>query len=183
MKKVEVSAQDGKVALSHPDFTDEYYADPEELQAILEEMGLTEDPAEAMQEEIPLEQAVAALSETETRGKRVAAVEVFRARVEQALEDAVKAGKILPRQREEWRRIGLTDFATFSKLLSEQPARVPLRPIGFSGTGPVDAGTQVKFLAEQRMRERGIRYGQALSELGREQPDLIQKYRRAVSGE
>ncbi len=183
MKKVEVSAADGKVALTHPDFTDEYYADPEELQEVLEEMGLTGDPAEAGAEEIPLEQAAAALSEAETRGKRVAAEEIFRARVEQALEEAVKSGKILPRQRGEWRRVGLSDFATFSKLLSEQPARVPLRPVGFASAGPADVGAQVKFLAEQRMRERGISYGQALTELGREQPDLIQKYRRAVSGE
>ena len=183
MKKVEVSAADGKVALTHPDFTDEYYADPEELQEVLEEMGLTGDPAEAGVEEIPLEQAAAALSEAETRGKRVAAEEIFRARVEEALEEAVKSGKILPRQRGEWRRVGLSDFATFSKLLSEQPARVPLRPVGFASAGPADVGAQVKFLAEQRMRERGISYGQALTELGREQPDLIQKYRRAVSGE
>ena len=183
MKKVDVSAADGKVALGHPDFTDEYYADPAELQEVLEEMGLAEDPEEAAQDDIPLEQAAAALSEADTRGKRVPAVEVFRARVEQALDEAVKVGKILPRQRGEWRRVGLADFTVFSKLLSEQPGRVPLRPIGFSSTGPVDAGTQVKFLAEQRMRERGISYGQALSELGREQPDLIQRYRRAVSGE
>jgi hypothetical protein len=183
MKKVDVSAVDGKVALSHPDFTEEYYAEPEELRGILEEMGLPPDSDAEAPSEIPLEQAAAALSEAEARGKMVPAVEVFHARVEQALEEAVKAGKILPRQRAEWRRVGLADFATFSKLLNEQPARVPLRPMGFSGTGPVDAGTQVKFLAEQRVRERGISYGQALSELGREQPDLIQKYRRAVSGE
>jgi len=59
---------------------------------------------------------------------------------------------------------------------------VPVEPVGFSGTAPGDVQVQVKFLAEQRMRERQITFGQALSEIGREQPDLVQQYRRAVSG-
>jgi hypothetical protein len=37
-------------------------------------------------------------------------------------------------------------------------------------------------MAEQRMKERSVSYGQALTEIGREQPDLIQQYRRSVSG-
>jgi len=32
------------------------------------------------------------------------------------------------------------------------------------------------------MRERNIPFGQALSEIGREHPDLVHQYRRAVSG-
>jgi hypothetical protein len=39
----------------------------------------------------------------------------------------------------------------------------------------------VKSLAEQRMRERQITFGQALSEIGREQPELVQQYRRWVT--
>ena len=66
--------------------------------------------------------------------------------------------------------------------MAEQPARIPMRPMGFSGGVPENVQAQVKFLAEQRMRERGISYGQALREIGREQPDLIHQYRRSVSG-
>ncbi len=135
----------------------------------------------AARQEISLAQAAALLSEAETRGKVVAAAEVFRAQVNQALDEAVAGGRILPRQREDWRKIALSDFPTFRKLLGEQKPRVPLRPSGFAGAPPEDVTTQVKLLAEQRCRERHISFGQALSEIGREHPDLVREYRRAVS--
>jgi len=65
--------------------------------------------------------------------------------------------------------------------MSAQKAIVPLAPLGLAGTPPADVQEQIRFLAEQRMRERQISFGQALSEIGREQPDLMQQYRRAVS--
>jgi phage I-like protein len=186
MKKVKLSVADGKVRINHPDLTDEYYAEPEDLASALAELSSAPDATpDAADEpsEVPLEQAASVLSEAEAQGKSIPAVEFFRARVDQALEEAVRSGKILPRRRADWRRIALADFNTFTRLISEQPARIPLRPTGFSGGIPENAPAQVKFLAEQRMRERGISYGQALSEIGREQPDLIHHYRRAVSGE
>jgi phage I-like protein len=183
MKKVKLSVADGKITLHHPDFADEYYADPEDAANALAELRSAPDATpEAGDTEVPMEQAAAALSEAEARGKSVPAVEVFRARVEQALDEAVRSGKILPRRRDDWRRIALADFGTFTRLMSEQPARIPLRPVGFSGGVPENVQAQVKFMAEQRMRERGVSYGQALTEIGREQPDLIQQYRRSVSG-
>ena len=143
-------------------------------------------PADATPDDPEQEMAMAAgrqvLSEAEARGKSIPAVDFFRARVEQALDDAVRSGKILPRRRDDWRRIALADFNTFTRLMSEQTARIPLQPVGFSGGIPENAQAQVKFMAEQRMQERGISYGQALTEIGREQPDLIHQYRRSVSG-
>jgi len=136
----------------------------------------------AARQEITLPQAGALLSEAEAQGKSISAVDYFRSRVEQDLDEAVKAAKILPRQRDDWRKIALSDFPTFRKLIGDQKPQVPLRPIGISSSGSEDAQTQVKLLAEQRMRERGISFGQALSEIGREQPDLVHQYRRAVSG-
>jgi hypothetical protein len=112
----------------------------------------------------------------------VSAAEFFRAEVERELNDAVVSGKILPRQREDWRKIALSDLRTFRNLISEQKPQVPLQPMGFSGAVPEDVQAQVKFMAEQRMRERQITFGQALTEIGREQPDLFQQYRRSVSG-
>ena len=183
MKRVQLSVADGKIRINHPDLGDEFYAEPSDLKECLSTLGSAPDGTpDAETQEVPLEQAAAALSETEAQGKSIPAVEFFRARVEQALDAAVRCGKILPRRREDWRRIALADFQTFSRLMAEQAARIPLRPMGFSGGVPENAQAQVKFLAEQRMRERGISYGQALSEIGREQPDLIQHYRRAVSG-
>ena len=183
MKKVQLSVADGKIRIDHPDLGHEFYADPGDLRQCLDALsGAPDRIPDAGSREVPLAQAAAALSEAEAQGKSIPAVEFLRARVEQALDDAVRAGKILPRRREDWRRIALADFQTFSRLMAEQPARLPLRPVGFSGGVPENAQAQVKFLAEQRMRERGISYGQALSEIGREQPDLIHHYRRAVSG-
>ncbi len=187
MKKVQVSVADGKVRINHPDLTDEYYADPEDLANCLAVLGNSPDATpdaetDTNTDQVPLAQAASVLSEAEARGKSIPAVEVFRARVEQALNDAVRSGKILPRRRDDWRRIALADFSTFTRLMAEQTARIPLQPLGFSGGVPENVQAQVKFMAEQRMHERGISYGQALSEIGREQPDLIHQYRRSVSG-
>jgi predicted transcriptional regulator len=55
--------------------------------------------------------------------------------------------------------------------------------MGLAGAPPSDVQEQIKFLAEQRMRERQVTYGQALADIGREQPDLMQQYRRAVSSD
>jgi len=136
----------------------------------------------ATSQEISLKEAGALLSENEAGGKSISAADFFRSRVEQELDEAVKHGKVLPRQRDDWRKIALSDFPTFRKIVAEQKPQVPLRPVGLSGSGPEDAPTHVKLLAEQRMRERSISFGQALSEIGREQPELVHQYRRAVSG-
>jgi phage I-like protein len=188
MKQVNLSVADGKIRLAHDDFKDEYFLDPEDVKRCMQELGMMSEvtPASATLAEssavITLAQARGLLSEAEARGKSVPASEVFRGQVEQELEAAVKAGKILPRQRDDWRKIALADFPTFHKILGMQKPLVPVEPLGFSGAGPTDVQAQVKFLAEQRMRERHLSFGQALSEIGREQPDLVQQYRRAVSG-
>jgi phage I-like protein len=188
MKQVNLSVADGKIRLAHDDFKDEYFLDPEDVKRCMHELGMMSEamPTSAALAESPaaitLAQARSLLSEAEARGKSVPASEVFRGQVEQELEAAVKAGKILPRQRDDWRRIALADFPTFRKILGMQKPLVPVEPLGFSGAGPTDVQAQVKFLAEQRMREHHLSFGQALSEIGREQPDLVQQYRRAVSG-
>jgi Mu-like prophage I protein len=185
MKKVQLSVADGKIKVQHPDLADEYYADPEDaanaLQALGSPQGGTHAEPDAGDAEVPMAQAASVLSEAEARGKSIPAVEVFRARVEQALDDAVRSGKVLPRRRDDWRRIALADFSTFTRLMSEQQARIPLQPVGFSGGVSENVQAQVKFMAEQRMKERGGSYGQALTEIGREHPDLIHQYRRSVS--
>jgi phage I-like protein len=188
MKQVNLSVADGKIRLAHDDFKDEYFLDPEDLKRCMHELGLMSEVTLAgptlaePSAVITLAQARSLLSEAAARGKAVPASEVFRGQVEQELEAALKAGKILPRQRDDWRKIALADFPTFRKIVGMQKPLVPIEPLGFSGAGPTDVQAQVKFLAEQRMRERHLSFGQALSEIGREQPDLVQQYRRAVSG-
>jgi hypothetical protein len=181
MKNVSLSADGGHIKLLHEDFEDEYYLNPDDLRSCLGEAGFLATEA-GPAATIPYAQARALLSEADAHGKFIPAAEVFRAQAEQELEEAVRAGRILPRQRDDWRKIALSDLPTFRKLMSAQKPVVPLAPVGLAGTPPGDVQAQVKFLAEQRMRERQITFGQALSDLGREQPDLVQQYRRAVSG-
>jgi len=192
MKHVNLSVEDGRIHITHDDLAGEFYFDADDLAAV----GAGLAPPFGAQQAAPLQEGAAALSESavvsfnqartllseaEARGKYIPAAEVFRAAAEQELEDAVRAGKILPRQRDDWRKIALSDLPTFRKLMAAQKAVVPLAPVGVAGTPPGDVQEQIKFLAEQRVRERQITFGQALADIGREQPDLMQQYRRAVS--
>lgn len=186
MKHVNLSVVDGQIHITHEDLGDEFYFDADDLAAIGAEHAapLQVGSASAALSEsavVTFSQARTLLSEAEARDKFIPAAEVFRAAAEQELDDAVRAGKILPRQRDDWRKIALSDLPTFRKLMGAQKAVVPLAPVGLAGTPPSDVQEQVKFLAEQRMRERHTTFGQALSDIGREQPDLVQQYRRAVS--
>ena len=184
MKHVNLSVVDGKIHITHEDLQGEFYFEPDDLQSVgaLREAPLKGSSA-ALSESavVTFAQARTLLSEAEARDKFIPASEVFRAAAEQELDDAVRAGKFLPRQRDDWRKIALSDLPTFRKLMGAQKAVVPLAPVGLAGTPPSDVQEQVKFLAEQRMRERHTTFGQALSDIGREQPDLVQQYRRAVS--
>ena len=110
MKKVQLSVADGKIKINHPDLADGYYADPGDPSTCSRRWAARRTPSRTPTPEVPMAQAAAALSETEAQGKSIPAVEVFRARVEQALDDAVRGGKILPRRRDDWRRIALADF-------------------------------------------------------------------------
>jgi len=177
MKHVTLSVRDGRIHLAHDELKDEFYFEPEDLRTVEASAAATFSESGV----INYTQARALLSEAEASGKFVPAAEVFRAQAEHELEEAVRAGKLLPRQRDDWRRIALSDLPAFRRLMNAQKPVVPLAPVGFAGTPPGDVQAQVKFLAEQRMRERRISFGQALSEIGREQPDLVQQYRRAVS--
>jgi len=207
MKQVTLSVVDGKIKITHADLPEEFFATPDDLKKCLSELGLLSDatlastlqtlagrPGAALSEcvaeigqrllsqpQIPLAQAATLLSEAEAQGKSISALEFFRAEVERELDEAVKTGKVLPRQREDWRKIALADLPTFRRIVQTQKPLVPLRPVGFSGTGPENVQAQVKILAEQRVRERNISFGQALTEIGRELPELVQQYRRAVS--
>ena len=187
MKHVNLSVVDGRIHIAHEDLKDEFYFEADDLEAVGAQHAapLQVGSATAAFSEsavVTYAQARTLLSEAEARGKFISAAEVFRAQAEQDLEEAVRAGKILPRQRDDWRKIALSDLPTFRKLMGAQKAVVPLAPLGMAGTPPADVQEQIKFLAEQRMRERQITFGQALSDIGREQPDLVQQYRKAVSG-
>lgn len=185
MKHVTLCLREGKIHIAHDELKEEFFFEPDDLKSVgaVREAPLPPDAAAAFSESgvINYAQARALLSEADAQGKFIPAAEVFHAQAEHELEEAVRAGKVLPRQRDDWRRIALSDLPAFRRLMNAQKPVVPLAPVGFAGTPPADVQAQVKFLAEQRMRERQISFGQALSDIGREQPDLVQQYRRAVS--
>jgi len=188
MKHVTLSVEDGRIHITHEDLRGEFYFEADDLAALGARHGvpLQDGSASAALSEsavVSFAQARTLLSEAEARGKFIPAGEVFRAAAEQELEEAVRTGKVLPRQRDDWRKIALSDLPTFRKLMSAQKPVVPLTPVGLAGTPPGDVQEQIKFLAEQRMRERQITFGQALGDIGREQPDLMQQYRKAVSSD
>ena len=184
MKTARLSVADGKVKITHEG--QEFLADPAEVTACAKALsGEAEQPVQGTAprgEEIPASRATSFLSEADAEEKSVSALELFRGEVDRALDEAERTGKILPRRRDDWRKIALHDFATFRRLVADQKPLVPMRPVGFSGTAPEGAPMQVKLMAEQRMRERGVSFGQALSDISREQPELAREYRRAVSG-
>jgi phage I-like protein len=184
MNKVQLSVVDGSVKVTHQN--QEFFADPAEVKAcaiaLAHEAAAQARDGGAVEEGVPLNRATKFLSEADAAGKSVSALEIFHGEVDREIEDAVRTGKILPRRRDDWRRIALADLPAFRRIVADQKPQVPLRPVGFSGTAPEGAQVQVKLLAEQRMRERGISFGQALTEIGREQPELAREYRRSVSG-
>lgn len=181
MKHVSLSVADGRIHINHEDLQGEFYFGADDLAAVGEAGVATAALSESAV--VTFAQARTLLSEADADGKFIPASEVFRAAAEYELEEAVRTGKVLPRQRDDWRKIALSDLPTFRKLMSAQKPVVPLSPVGLAGTPPGDVQEQIKFLAEQRMRERQITFGQALGDIGREQPDLMQQYRRAVSSE
>jgi Mu-like prophage I protein len=193
MKKVQLSVVDGNVKVVHED--QEFSADPEQVITCAAALapaargGVPAERAAAPGAEeappaappLPLPRAGQLLSEADAAGKSISALEFFRGEVDREVESAVRCGKILPRRRDDWRKIALADLPAFRRLMSDQKPLVPLTPVGFAGTPPEGVPAQVKLLAEERMRERHISFGQALAEIGREQPELAREYRRAVT--
>jgi phage I-like protein len=184
MNKAQLSVVNGSVKVTHEN--QEFFADAAEVAACAKALagagGSKTSNASPEGEAVPMARATKFLSEADAEGKSVSALEIFHGEVDREIEDAVRTGRILPRCREDWRRIALADLPAFRRIVADQKPQVPLRPVGFSGTAPEGAQVQVKLLAEQRMRDRGISFGQALTEIGREQPELAREYRRAVSG-
>jgi len=106
--------------------------------------------------------------------------------------DAVKKGVILPRHQGQFLKMALTDAAAFDSYAATAVPAVDLRSLGVSpGPNGADApaggdGDRRQFLTlvEQKLVQlRGIGrkadYGDAMNEVGRDNPELYEKYRSA----
>lgn len=104
---------------------------------------------------------------------------------ERRVDGAIQAGKLLPRQRGEGIRLALMEtetFKPFKTLIEDGKPLVNLNPKGLSSGGTGDATTDLRNLAKARAAEKNIPLSQALTEIGRENPQLAREHRERVMG-
>jgi phage I-like protein len=102
---------------------------------------------------------------------------------ERALDRAVQAGKILPRDRGFFFRDALERPEEFARFVGNAAPVVPLGSRGIGSTEQIPIDQEVDLGARRLMSERNLTYGKALKVLFRENPGLEERYRRAHSKE
>ena len=97
------------------------------------------------------------------------------------VEAAVKAGKVLPRNRAHALKLALSDAAAFGALIEQGRPAVDLRSHGHAGGGEQPTAQQA-LMAEVNAyaKENKCSLGVALSEVTRRNPDLWQQYSEEV---
>jgi phage I-like protein len=104
-------------------------------------------------------------------------------RAAQAVEDGVRSGKIAPATRRFFLSAAIADPDGFRAFLGAAPPVVDLAERGIAGSeNDADVRHRVKALAEDLMREKKVTMREALNEISREHPDLVNQYRKAVTG-
>jgi hypothetical protein len=98
---------------------------------------------------------------------------------ERALDAAVEAGKILPRDRQFYFRDALERPRDFSEFVERAAPLVRLGSEGIASGESVPVDLEVDRGVRQLMSEQKISYGKALKALFRENPGLEMRYRRA----
>ncbi len=115
----------------------------------------------------------------ELEGGTLVANEVFHAlTVQQELDAAVEAGKVLPAQRAHFEKVALADLAGFRELVKSLPNQVELGERGIAGGG--GAGMDLKrvdarideLTREKLKADKGLTYGAAFKLVLSEHPDL-----------
>lgn len=96
---------------------------------------------------------------------------------------ALAEGRLLPRLQGNAIKLFLADEALFKSLVEEGHPVINLKPKGTTETGITgDVAHDLPIMADARAKEKNISYGQALSEISREHPDMWRLYREAVNG-
>jgi hypothetical protein len=100
---------------------------------------------------------------------------------ERKVEAAVKAGKVLPRNRAHALRLALSDATAFAALIEQGRPAVDLRSRGHAGGGEQPTAQQA-LMAEVNAyaKENKCSVGVALSEVTKRNPDLWQQYSEEV---
>lgn len=127
-------------------------------------------------------------SAIQTNGETLIAGEVFQAmQAQAALEDAVKAGKILPAQRKHYEAMALSDLAGFRELVGTMKPQVDLSEHGTGAGGGELKGDLAKVdsrlteLTKMLLSEKkDLTYGQAFKLILRENPELATERARLM---
>ena len=100
---------------------------------------------------------------------------------ERKVDAAVKAGKVLPRNRGHALRLALSDAAAFSALVEQARPAVDLRSYGHAGGGEQPTAQQA-LMAEVNAyaKENKCPISVALSEVTKSQPDLWRQYSEEI---
>jgi len=100
---------------------------------------------------------------------------------ERRVEAAVKAGKVLPRNRAHALKLALSDAAAFGALIEQGRPAVDLRSHGHAGGGEQPTAQQA-LMAEVNAyaKDNKCSVGVALSEVTRRNPELWQQYSEEV---
>ncbi len=96
------------------------------------------------------------------------------------VEKAITEGKFAPADREFISRVALANVARFEEWTKKKPRAVPLGPPqGVSGPVPTSAGpdSELALRLSQLMGEQKLDRKAALERLGKEDPDLVRRYR------
>jgi hypothetical protein len=100
---------------------------------------------------------------------------------ERKVDDAIKAGKVLPKNRAHALKLALSDAPGFTALVEQAAAVVDLRAHGHAGGGEQPTAQQV-LMAEVNAyaKENKCSIGVALSEVTKRKPDLWQQYSEEI---
>jgi phage I-like protein len=100
---------------------------------------------------------------------------------ERKVDAAVKAGKVLPKNRQPALRIALSDAAAFTALVEEARPVVDLKTHGHAGGGEQPTAQQA-LMAEVNAyaKENKVSISVALSEVTKRKPDLWREYSEEI---
>lgn len=100
---------------------------------------------------------------------------------ERAIDEAVRAGKILPRERAFFFRDALERPDEFTELVKGMPPRVNLSTVGLGSAEAVSVDEEVSAETRRLMSEKNLGYAAALKEVLRANPQLAQNYHKEHS--
>ncbi|HEV2492162.1 MAG TPA: phage protease [Terriglobia bacterium] len=122
------------------------------------------------------------------RDGRIALTDYIAAQeADRALGEAVRAGKILPRERKFFFRDALERPREFAEYVRHAAPRVPLGSVGMASGGPLGVDEEVRVRTESLMAEEKLSYSKALKKVFAGDHELATRYhsahRRRLAGD